>query len=137
MGLLVHAFEVRLAGKGDQRGAIQERVGDGGDQVGRARAEGPEAHTGSARESADCVGHVGAALLMANGHELNRGGGEGFAQIKRLLTGYSEYVANTLGFKALDEHLRRFALNSHHHHPIRKAVRTTPQPQAPARVLGP
>ena len=113
MGLLVHPFEVRLAGEGDQRGAIQERVGDGGDQVGRAGAEGPEADTGPAGESADRVGHVGTALLVPHRNELNRGVGERFAQIKRLFTGYSEHVSNTLGLKAFDEHLRRFALSRH------------------------
>jgi len=47
------------------------RVGHGGDQIGRAGPEGTEAHTGSAGESPVGVGHVGAALLVTHGHELN------------------------------------------------------------------
>ena len=76
MGLLVHTLEVGLTGQGDERGAVQERIGDCRDQVGGARAEGPEADTGPPGEPADGVGHVRAALLVAHRDELNRGVGE-------------------------------------------------------------
>jgi hypothetical protein len=42
---------------------------------------------------------------VPDGHELDRRLREGLAEIKRLLTGYSEYVPNTFSLKALDEHI--------------------------------
>ena len=44
-----------------------------GDQVRRARAERAEADAGAPRQAAVHVGHVGAALLVANRHERDRG----------------------------------------------------------------
>lgn len=80
VGLLVHTLEVGLAGQGDERRAIEERVGDRCDEVGGPGPEGPEADTGAAREAADRVGHIRAALLVADRNELNRGRvGERFA----------------------------------------------------------
>ena len=76
VGLLVHPLEVGLAGQRDERRAIQERVGDCRDEVGGARAERPEADAGPAGEAADRVGHVGAALLVADRDELDRGVGQ-------------------------------------------------------------
>ena len=72
VGLLVHALDVGLAGEGDERSAIEEGVGDRGDEVGRARAEGPQTDAGSAGQPPVGVGHVGPALLVADRDELNR-----------------------------------------------------------------
>jgi hypothetical protein len=101
----VHSFQVRLAGKGDQRSAIQERIGDGGDEVRRPRAQGPEAHAGPTGETSDRIGHISAALLVPDGHELDRRLREGLAEIERFLTRYPEYVPNTFSLEALDKHI--------------------------------
>jgi hypothetical protein len=79
MRLLVHALEVRLARQGKERCAVQKRVGNRGDEVGCPGAEGPEAHARPSGQAADSVGHVGTSLLMADGHELNRGLRQRFA----------------------------------------------------------
>ena len=44
----MHALEVALAGERDERRAVQERVGDAGDEVRGARAERAEADAGAA-----------------------------------------------------------------------------------------
>ena len=67
--LLVHPLEVALAGDRDQRRAVQERVGDGGDQVGRARPQRAEADARALGQPAVHVGHVRTALLVADGDE--------------------------------------------------------------------
>ena len=105
VGLLVHALEVGLPGQRDERRAIKGRVGHGGDQVGRAGAEGAEAHAGSAGQAPVGIGHVRAALLVPDGHELDRRVGQGLVQVQRLLAGNAEYVPDALGLEALDEHI--------------------------------
>ena len=101
----MHALEVGLAGEGDQRGAIQERVGDGGDQVRGPRAKGPQADAGSAGEPAEGIGHVRPALLVADGDELDRGVGQGLVQIERFFARDPEDIPNTLRLQALDKNL--------------------------------
>ncbi len=105
VGLLVHPLEVRLAGQSDQRRAVQEGVGDRSDQVCGARPQRAEADARASRQPAVGVGHVGAALLVSHGNELDRGVGERLAQIERLLTRDAEHVAHALGLEALDEHV--------------------------------
>jgi len=99
----VHALQVRLARQGDQRGAIQERVCYGCDKVCRSRAKGPQANTGSAREAAIGIRHIGTALLVSDRNELNRRIGDGLAQIERLLARNTEDVPNALRLQALHE----------------------------------
>ena len=67
--LLVHPLEVGLAGERDERRAVQERVADRGDEVHRARPERAEADAGAPGQAPVHVGHVGPALLVANGDE--------------------------------------------------------------------
>src|SRR5215469_9612361 len=67
VGFLVHALDVGLTREGDQRGAIQEGVGHGSDQVRRPWAEGSEAYARAARQSAVGVRHISPALLVADG----------------------------------------------------------------------
>ncbi len=106
VGLFVHALEVRLAGQGDQWGTVQERIRHGGEQVGGAGADRPEAHTSPASQAAVGVGHVGPALLMTNRYELDRRrSSQGFVEVERLLARNPEHVADPLGLEALDEHI--------------------------------
>ena len=105
MGLLVHPLEVGLAGQGDQRRAVQEGVGHGGDQIGGAGAQRAQAHAGAAGQAPVGVGHVGPALLVADGNELDRGVGQRLVEVERLLAGNAEDVLNALGLQALDEHI--------------------------------
>ena len=108
--LLVHPLEVGLAGERDERRAIEERVGDRGDEVRGARTERAEAHAGAAGQPPVRVGHVGAALLVADGDELDRGVGQRLVEVERLLAGDAEHVLDALGLEALDEHIGCSAL---------------------------
>ena len=112
VGLLVHALEVALAGQGDERRAVEEGVGDRGDQVRGARAERAEADAGALGEAAVHVRHVGPALLVSNGDEVDRGVGERFVEIQGLLTRDTEDVLDPLDLQALHEQVRRLALHS-------------------------
>ena len=94
--LLVHTLEIGLAGERDQRRAVKERVGDRGDKIGSPGSERTQADAGSAGQAPVGVGHVGAALLVADRHELNRGIGQGLVQVQRLLTGDAEDVLDAL-----------------------------------------
>ena len=108
--LLVHALEVALAGERDQRRAVEVGVGHRGDQVQRAGAERPQADAGAAGQAPVDVGHVGAALLVADGHELDRGVVERLVEVERLLARDAEHVRDALGLEALDEDVRSLAL---------------------------
>ena len=72
VGLLVHALEVGLAGQRDERRAVEERVGDRGDEVRGARARACRGRRRRAGEAPVHVGHVGTALLVANRDEGDR-----------------------------------------------------------------
>ena len=63
-----------------------------------------------ARQPAVHVGHVGAALLVADGHERDRRVLERLVEVQRLLARDPEHVLDALGLEALDEQLRRLAL---------------------------
>ena len=71
-----------------------------GDQVHGAGPESAEADAGAAGQAAVDVGHVGAALLMAHGHELHRGAREGLVQVERLLARDPEDALHSLGLEA-------------------------------------
>jgi hypothetical protein len=101
----VHAFEIGLAGEGDQRRPVQERIGDGCHEVRGARSERAQAHAGSAGEAPVRVGHIGATLLVTDGDEADRRVGQGPAEIERLLAGDSEDVLDALSLEALDENI--------------------------------
>ena len=108
--LLVHALEVGLAGQHDHRRAVQERVGDTGHEVRRARAERAQADAGGAGQTAVHVGHVRTSLLVAHGHELDRRPRERLVEIQRLLARDAEHAADAFGLEALDEQIRCLAL---------------------------
>ena len=103
MRLLVHALEVALAGERDERRAVEVRVRHRGHEVERARAERAEADAGVAGQAAVDVRHVGAALLVADRHELDRRARERLVQVERLLARDAEDVPDALGLEALDE----------------------------------
>ena len=66
-------------------------------------AERAEADAGAAGEAAVHVGHVGAALLVADGDEGDRGVGQRLVEVERLLARDAEDVLDALGLEALDE----------------------------------
>jgi hypothetical protein len=78
-------------------------VGDGGDEVQRTRAERPEADPGAAGEAAAHVRHVGPALLVADGDEVDRRLVQRVVEVERLLARDAEDAADALGLEALDE----------------------------------
>ena len=65
----MHPLEVGLPGERDERRAVEVGVADRRDEVHRAGAQRAEADAGAAGEAAVHVGHVGAALLVADGDE--------------------------------------------------------------------
>ena len=103
VGLLVHPLEVGLPGERDERGAVEERVGDRRDEVRRARPERAEADARAARQAPVHVRHVGAALLVPDGHERDRRVLERLVEVQRLLARDAEHVLDALGLEALDE----------------------------------
>ena len=88
-----------------QRGAVEKRVGDRRDEVRGPRPERPQTDAGPAGQAPVRVSHVRAALLVADGHELDRGVGTGLVEVKRLLARNPEHVLDALGLQALHEHL--------------------------------
>ncbi len=108
--LLVHPLEVALAGERHERRAVEVGVRHGGDEVERARAERAEADAGAAGEPAPHVRHVGPALLVAHGHELDRGARQRVVQVERLLARDAEHVLDALGLEALHEDVAGLAL---------------------------
>ena len=115
--LLVHALEVALAGEGDERRAVEEGVGDRGDQVRGARAERAEADAGALGEAAVHVRHVGPALFMSNRNEVDTGVGERLVEIERLLARDPEDVLDPFDLQALHEQVRRLALHARNFSP--------------------
>ena len=124
--LLVHALQVALAGERHQRRAVQVGVGHRGGQVQRAGAERAQAHAGVAGQAAVGVGHVAAALLVADGDEVDRRARERLVQVQGLLTRDAEDVLDPLGLQALHEHVRRLALG----HAAEPTRATWPRPAA-------
>ena len=102
--LLVELVEPGLAGDGDHRRVVEVRVGDPGDEVGRAGPEGRHGHGGPAGQPAVDVGHERGALLVA-GRDVAHGGllAERLEDVHRLLAGHREDVLAGLGGEALDE----------------------------------
>ena len=90
-------------------GAGPKGVGDGRDQIGGAGTQCAQAHARAAGQAPVRVGHVGPALLVADGNELDRGRSQGFIEVERFLAGDTEDVFHALGFEALDEDFGSFA----------------------------
>ena len=105
VGLLVHPLEVGLPGQRDERRAVEVGVGDGGDEVQRARAERAQADAGAPGQAAVHVGHVGAALLVSNRDERDRRFRQRLVEVQGLLARDAEHVLDALGLQALDEHV--------------------------------
>ena len=106
------ASEVALARERDERRAVEVGVRHRGHKVEHgARAERAEADAGVAGEAAVDAGHVGAALLVADRHELDRRARKRLVQVERLLSGDPEDVLDALGLEALDEDAARFAVS--------------------------
>src|SRR5438270_8488573 len=104
---LVGALETDLTGDGDEWGAVDMRVRDSGDEVGRAGTERGQAHPRIRRESAVDVGHEGGALLVPREDELDLFAvREGGVQGEGLLSGNAEDVTNSLVLEAFHQELR-------------------------------
>ena len=108
--LLVHPLEVALAGERDERRAVEVGVRHRGHEVQRAGAERAEADARVPGQAAVDVGHVGAALLVAHRHELDRRARERLVQVERLLARDAEDVLHALGLEALHEDVDGLAL---------------------------
>jgi hypothetical protein len=106
----VHALEVALPRQGDERRAVEVRVGHRRHQVEGAGPEGAQADAGAAGQATVDVRHVGAALLVAHRHELDGRVLQGLVQIECLLARDTEDVRDPLGLEALDEDVRGLAL---------------------------
>ena len=65
-GVGAHQVRADLAGDRDHRHAVQERIGDAGDEVGRARARRRDADAGPAGDPPVSVGGERRALLVAD-----------------------------------------------------------------------
>ena len=93
-----------LAGDRDHRGPVEERVGDPGQEVGGAGAEGREGHRRPAGEPAVDVGHERGALLVA-GRDVADGLGprERVEERHRLLAGHREDPSAAFGLEAFHD----------------------------------
>ena len=99
--------EPDLAGEGDHRRPVEVGVGDAGDEVGGARAEGGHGHRAAARQAAVDVRHERGALLVAGGDVADaRVIRERLEDVHRLLAGHREDVLAALRLEAIDEQLR-------------------------------
>ncbi|MNH22992.1 hypothetical protein D3C79_828700 [compost metagenome] len=90
-----------LTGDHHHRHAAQIGVRTGGDQVGRARAEGRQADASLAGQAAVGGGHEARRLLVAGEHQLDLRLAQGFEQVEVFLTGNAEYILDTFVFQAL------------------------------------
>jgi len=93
-----------LAGDGDERDRIHERVGDAGDEVGGAGAAGGHADTG--RGTGVALGRERAALLVAgqDGADL-LGSGQRLVKLHARAAGVSEDRVHALALECADEDL--------------------------------
>ncbi len=104
VGLLVELVRADLAGDRDERGPVEVGVGDAGDEVRRAGAEGRHRDGGLAGQPSVDVGHEGRALLVT-GRDMADPvrPAERVEDVHRLLARDREDVAAALGLEALDE----------------------------------
>ena len=102
--LLVELVEPRLTGDRDHRRVVEERVGDAGDEVRRARSERRHRDRRAAGQAAVDVGHERRALLVAGRDVTDRRlPAERVEDVHRLLARDREDVVAALGGEALDE----------------------------------
>lgn len=108
VAFLVDALEAGLAGNSHQRGAVELRIGDAGDEIGRPGAERGETDPGIAAETPVHVRHEGGALLVAGTHEADAGArSERVENVEDLLARHAEDVLDALVLEALDEQAGR------------------------------
>ena len=95
-----------LAGDGDERDRIHERVGDAGDEVGGAGAAGGHADTGPAGGAGIALGRERAALLVArqDGADL-LGSGQRLVKLHARAAGVGEDRVHALALECADEDL--------------------------------
>ena len=105
VGLLVHPFQVALAGEDDDRGAIEERVGDPRHEVRRAGPQGRETDARPTGEAAVGVGHVRGRLLVPRRNEADGRARQRLVEVDGLLSGHAEHVRDALGLQAGDEEI--------------------------------
>jgi len=77
-----------LAGDGDERDGVEARVGDGGEQVGRAGTGGGEAGGGAAGDAGHALGDEARALFVA-GEDVANG-----AAVERVVKGQNRAAGN-------------------------------------------
>src|SRR5206468_4110854 len=111
MRLEVNTLEPCLSGDGDERRAVELRVGHPGQQVRRAGAQGREAHAWERREPSVDVGHERGGLPVDDlrqrlSHVLWIGGGPqaGKTTLSRLLAGKWDLKIYNLDWHAVRDH---------------------------------
>jgi len=107
MRLEVHAFEPGLSGDGDERRAVELRVGDAGEQVRRPWPQRREADAREGRETSVDVGHERRGLFVTREDELDLVAVlERRIEVERLFAGDPEHVPHALVLEAANEQLR-------------------------------
>ena len=94
-----------LAGDHDQGDRVHEGVGQGGDDVGGARARGDHGHAGPAGDLGVALGHVAGALLVADQDVADRRVDDGVVDGQDGAAGEAEHDLHLLHLEALDEGL--------------------------------
>ena len=89
-----------LAGDDDHRNRVEGSVGDRGDQVGRTRATGSDAHLRHAGHACHALGHEARTLLVARQHMANQlAARKGIVKRQDGATGNTGNGAHTLTFE--------------------------------------
>jgi hypothetical protein len=94
MGLAMDLREIRLGCDRHQGSAIQEGVGDSGDEIRRPGPERRKADARAARQAAVDIGHEGRACFVAREDESDRAVAEGVHEFEILFAWNPERDAN-------------------------------------------
>jgi hypothetical protein len=106
---LLRFLDRLLAGDHQDRHAAKLRIGRGGHEIGRARAQGRDADAGLAGVPPVGRGHEAGALLVARQDQLDRGRArEAVEEIQILLAGHAEHIFDAFFLEAVDEQVRSF-----------------------------
>ena len=98
--LLVHPFQIALAGENDDGRAVEEGVRHAGHEVGGAWAECCQAHPGPPRQAPVGVGHVRGRLFVSYRNEPDRRARQRLVEVEGLLSGHAEDAFDALGLQA-------------------------------------
>src|SRR5881296_1889725 len=97
------AIRRKLSAQRDHWRAIEERLGDTGDEVRRPRSERAHAHAGDPARGRHRVCHERGRRLVASEHELEPGLAEALDEVDDLATRVAEDMAHAGGAKAISD----------------------------------